>query len=136
MLLLAFHALTLIISNHKLVRPDLIRGSLGLCTMLEYLLRRTMTMMFTLAATSVLIFIIIQLPPGDYLSTYIAELQSQGEMVDEEKIEFLRHQYGLDDSMPVQYFTWVLACCRGTWATRLNTTYQSAKWSGIGCSCP
>ena len=75
--------------------------------MLDYLIRRTITMMFTLAATSVLIFIIIHLPPGDYLSTYIAELQSQGEMVDNEKIEFLRRQYGLDKSMPEQYFTWV-----------------------------
>ena len=70
-------------------------------------------MMFTLAATSVLIFIIIHLPPGDYLSTYIAELQSQGEMVDNEKIEFLRRQYGLDKSMPEQYFTWATGLLRG-----------------------
>ena len=81
--------------------------------MSEFLIRRTLTMIFTLAATSVLIFIIIQLPPGDYLSTYIAELQSQGEMVDEAKIEFLRSQYGLDKSMPHQYFTWVTGLLQG-----------------------
>ena len=81
--------------------------------MSEYLIRRTLTMMFTLVATSVLIFIIIQLPPGDYLSTHIAELQSQGEMVDEAKIEFLRRQYGLDKSMPHQYFTWVTGLLQG-----------------------
>ena len=81
--------------------------------MSEYLIRRTLTMMFTLIATSVLIFIIIQLPPGDYLSTHIAELQSQGEMVDEAKIEFLRRQYGLDKSMPHQYFTWVTGLLQG-----------------------
>ena len=81
--------------------------------MLDYLIRRTITMMFTLAVTSVLIFIIIHLPPGDYLSTYIAELQSQGEMVDNEKIEFLRRQYGLDKSMPEQYFTWATGLLQG-----------------------
>ena len=43
----------------------------------------------TLVAISVITFVIIQLPPGDYLSTYIAELQSQGENVDIEKIEAL-----------------------------------------------
>ena len=51
--------------------------------MLDYLIRRIMTMMVTLVAVSVLVFIIIQLPPGDYLTTYIAELESQGELVDE-----------------------------------------------------
>jgi peptide/nickel transport system permease protein len=81
--------------------------------MLEFLIRRTVTMMVTLLITSVLIFIIIQLPPGDYLSTYIAELQSQGEMVDEEKINFLRSQYGLDKSLPHQYFTWVTGLLSG-----------------------
>ncbi len=81
--------------------------------MIEYLIRRTLTMLMTVAAISVLVFIIIQLPPGDYLSTYIAELQSQGEMVDEEKIEFLRQQYGLDKSMPEQYLTWAFGLLQG-----------------------
>ncbi len=81
--------------------------------MIEYLIRRVFTMMMTVAVLSVLVFIIIQLPPGDYLSTYIAELQSQGEMVDGDKIEFLRRQYGLDKSMPEQYFTWVWGLLHG-----------------------
>lgn len=81
--------------------------------MADYLIRRVLTMLMTIAVISVLVFIIIQLPPGDYLSTYIAELESQGEMVDSEKIDFLRHQYGLDKSMPEQYFTWVWGLLRG-----------------------
>ncbi len=81
--------------------------------MFEYLIRRILTMMVTIAVLSVLVFIIIQLPPGDYLSTYIAELESQGEMVDLEKIEFLRRQYGLDKSMPEQYFTWAWGLLHG-----------------------
>jgi len=81
--------------------------------MIEYLIRRIATMMMTLAAISVLVFIIIQLPPGDYLTTYIAELESQGEMVDEEKITFLREQYGLDKSMVEQYFSWAFGLVQG-----------------------
>ena len=67
----------------------------------------------TLLAISIITFVIIQLPPGDYLSTYIAELQSQGENVDIAKIEALRAQYGLDRSMAEQYFFWVLGLLQG-----------------------
>jgi peptide/nickel transport system permease protein len=49
--------------------------------MLTYIVRRLLTMIMTLLAVSALVFVIIQLPPGDYLTTYIAELESQGEMV-------------------------------------------------------
>ena len=81
--------------------------------MADYLIRRVATMLMTLVAVSVLVFVIIQLPPGDYLTTYIAELESQGEMVDEEKIRFLREQYGLDKSMPEQYLTWAFGLVQG-----------------------
>ena len=67
----------------------------------------------TLFAISIITFVIIQLPPGDYLSTYIAELQSQGENVDIAKIEALRAQYGLDKSMVEQYCFWVLGLLHG-----------------------
>jgi peptide/nickel transport system permease protein len=81
--------------------------------MFKFLIRRTLTMAVTLLMTSVLIFTIIQLPPGDYLSTYIAELQSLGEMVDEDKINFLRSQYGLDKSLPEQYLNWIFGLLQG-----------------------
>jgi len=81
--------------------------------MLGYLGRRFSMMLLTLLAVSVLVFVIIQLPPGDYLTSYIAELQSQGEMVNKEKIDFLRSQYGLDKSMPEQYFIWVTGLMQG-----------------------
>jgi peptide/nickel transport system permease protein len=60
-----------------------------------------------------LVFVIIQLPPGDYLESYIAELQSQGEAVDEQKIAFLREEYGLDRPMYEQYFFWVTGMLQG-----------------------
>jgi peptide/nickel transport system permease protein len=75
--------------------------------MFTYLLRRLIVMVPTLLVISFLVFAIIQAPPGDYLSTYMAELQSQGEAVDQAKIDFLRHQYGLDRSFLEQYAVWV-----------------------------
>ena len=74
--------------------------------MLAYSLKRILLMIPTLVVISVLVFVIIQLPPGDYLETYIAELQSQGESVDQEKIAFLRAEYGLDRPMYEQYWVW------------------------------
>jgi peptide/nickel transport system permease protein len=70
-------------------------------------------MVWTLVAISVLVFVIIQLPPGDYLTTYIAELQAQGEGVDEEKVAFLREQYGLDRPLWEQYLVWATGLLRG-----------------------
>ena len=64
--------------------------------MLRYVVHRVLMMIPTLLVISVLVFVIIQLPPGDYLESHIAELESQGETVDNEKIEFLRQHYGLD----------------------------------------
>jgi len=81
--------------------------------MFIYLARRLMTMALTLLVISVLVFIIIQLPPGDYLSTYLAELESQGETVSPEKIEFLRAQYGLDKTLVEQYLIWAWGLVQG-----------------------
>ena len=75
--------------------------------MLGYLVNRILIMIPTLVAISILIFIIINLPPGDYFSTYIAELQSQGENANLTKIAFLKAQYGFDQPLWVQYLYWV-----------------------------
>lgn len=61
----------------------------------------------TLLVISFIVFIIIQLPPGDYLETYIAELESQGESADPDKIAFLRKEYGLDQPLMIQYWNWM-----------------------------
>ncbi len=81
--------------------------------MLEYILRRVLTMIPTLLVISFLVFVIIQLPPGDYLESHIAELQSQGESVDEQKIAFLREEYGLDRPFYEQYFFWLIGMLQG-----------------------
>lgn len=81
--------------------------------MWAYVIRRLILMIPTLIIISIVVFTIIQLPPGDYLESYIAELQSQGESVDKQKIAFLREEYGLDKSMPEQYFTWITGFLKG-----------------------
>ena len=81
--------------------------------MFAYLIRRVFIMVPTLLAISVLIFVIIQLPPGDYLTTLVNELRSQGETVNQEKLDFLRQQYGFDKSLVEQYLMWVAGIVQG-----------------------
>jgi len=67
----------------------------------------------TLLLVSVVSFVIIQLPPGDYLNTYAANLEASGDLVDAATLEALKAQYGLDDPFHVQYLKWVSGFVRG-----------------------
>jgi len=75
--------------------------------MLGFFVRRIMVMIPTLLAISAITFVIIQLPPGDYLTTLMTELESRGEAIDESRLQFLREAYGLDKPMIEQYFVWL-----------------------------
>ena len=75
--------------------------------MLAYTLRRVLMMIPTLLIISFVTFVIIKLPPGDFLSNQINELRSQGDTAALEKVQFLRHQFGLDKPFVEQYATWV-----------------------------
>jgi peptide/nickel transport system permease protein len=75
--------------------------------MLGFFVRRIMVMIPTLLAISAITFVIIQLPPGDYLTTMITELESRGEAIDQSRLQFLRETYGLDRPMIEQYFVWL-----------------------------
>ncbi len=81
--------------------------------MLSYVIRRILVMVPTLVAISAIVFTIIQLPPGDYLTTLVAELQAQGEAQSLEKINFLREQYGLDRPPVEQYLLWLFGLVQG-----------------------
>lgn len=74
--------------------------------MLAYLIRRLMIMIPTLVAISIISFVIIQLPPGDFLTTYVAQLSASGETVDQSELESLRVRFGLDQPMYIQYLKW------------------------------
>lgn len=64
-------------------------------------------MVLTLALVSIFAFIVIQLPPGDYVSAYIARIQSTVGTIDPQTVADLRSAYGLDKSMIEQYFYWM-----------------------------
>jgi len=81
--------------------------------MISYIIRRILIMIPTLLAISMIVFIIIELPPGDYLESYVAELQSQGESVDIQQIEYLREQYGFSDPPVLRYLNWVAGMLQG-----------------------
>ena len=81
--------------------------------MLRYILWRVAVMIPTLLIISALVFTIIELPPGDYFESYIADLAAQGEAVDMAEIEELRADYGFDKPPVIRYFYWVAGMLHG-----------------------
>jgi peptide/nickel transport system permease protein len=77
--------------------------------MAGYVIRRTALAIPTLFAISVLSFIIMHLPPGDFLTTYAAILAQQGEGIGAEQLAQLRATYGLGEPIYVQYWKWMSA---------------------------
>src|SRR3569833_3721895 len=75
--------------------------------MLGYILRRILYMIPTLFGNSLIAFLIIQLPPGDYLTSMVANMESSGQTVDPNQIAQLREQYGFDQPIYVQYAKWI-----------------------------
>ncbi|MEM7776644.1 MAG: ABC transporter permease [Pseudomonadota bacterium] len=81
--------------------------------MVAYILRRVLLMIPTLLLTSALVFTIIELPPGDYFESYMAELEAQGETVDKEEIAYLKEEFGFDKHPVERYFIWVAGLVQG-----------------------
>lgn len=75
--------------------------------MLSYILKRIVILIPTLFLISFISFWIIQLPPGDFLTTYVAKMREMGDRVDEALIEQLREDLGLDQPFLVQYTKWI-----------------------------
>ncbi|HEX2906258.1 MAG TPA: ABC transporter permease [Phototrophicaceae bacterium] len=76
--------------------------------MRRFLVRRFIYMIITVWLTSVVAFVVIQLPPGDYVTNMVSEMMSQGmDKIDPAMIAQLRDQYGLNDPVYVQYFKWI-----------------------------
>lgn len=90
--------------------------------MLGYIIRRIGIMIPTLIVISIISFVVIQLPPGDFLSSYAASLRAAGDSVDEAEIRNLRERYGLGMPVHQQYFKWIGGILlRGDWG-------QSLEW--------
>src|SRR5436853_544175 len=75
--------------------------------MTRYILQRLALLPLLMVIYSFVIFVIIQAPPGDFLTAYVATLSSSGSSISAEQIAALRHTYGLDQPFLVQYFLWV-----------------------------
>jgi peptide/nickel transport system permease protein len=81
--------------------------------LLAYILRRVALMIPMLLAISVISFTIIQLPPGDFLTTLQASVASSGGGMSNDTVTLLRSQYGLDQPVYIQYLRWVGGFVRG-----------------------
>lgn len=88
--------------------------------MLAYILRRAALAIVTLLAISILSFAIIQLPPGDFGTTYIASMSAGGASVSEGDIQAVREQYGLDKPMTVQYLRWMGQIAQGNFGMAME----------------
>lgn len=73
----------------------------------RYILRRLLFMIPTLIVISIVSFILIQLPPGDFLTSYASSLAQQGEGIDNQQLVALKEAYGLDQPVYVQYWKWI-----------------------------
>ncbi len=81
--------------------------------MLSYIARRLVYMIVVLLAVSVVSFIIIELPPGDYVDAYVIQLESAGQSVQIEEVAALRKLYGLDLPVYLRYFQWLWKILHG-----------------------
>ncbi len=88
--------------------------------MLTYIIRRLFAGLLTIWAASVLSFLVIQLPPGDYVTAYVANLQASGTTVGAQEAAALRQQYGLDRPLYVQYAKWMGLMLRGNFGTSME----------------
>ncbi|MGJ8584933.1 MAG: ABC transporter permease [Marinosulfonomonas sp.] len=79
----------------------------------RYILKRIIWMIPFLFAVSIVAFLLIQAPPGDYLTTYIAKLGESDEVLDQASVDNLRARFGLDQPLYVQYFKWVTNILQG-----------------------
>ncbi|WP_430250345.1 ABC transporter permease [Neorhizobium sp. DAR64860/K0K1] len=81
--------------------------------MFRYIIWRILVMIPTLVLISMLIFTIIELPPGDYFESYVEQLKAMGEKADLQEIEDLRARYGFDQPEPIRYLNWVASMMTG-----------------------
>jgi peptide/nickel transport system permease protein len=90
--------------------------------MTRYILQRLALLPLLMVIYSFVIFVIIQAPPGDFLTAYVATLSSSGSSISAEQIAALRHTYGLDQPFLVQYGLWIQHLLHGDFG--LSLEYQ------------
>ena len=98
--------------------------------MARFILQRLMLLPLLMAVFSILVFAIVEAPPGDFLTSYIATLASSGSSIGAEQVEALRRQYGLDQPFHIQYLRWMANLLQGDLG--LSLEYQRPNAELIG----
>ena len=88
--------------------------------MIKFIIHRVVLMIPTLMIVSIISFVIIQAPPGDYVTAYVAQLEATGEIIDQERIAALRVRYGVNQPIYVQYFKWLRNIIHGDLGTSME----------------
>ena len=99
-----------------------------------YIVKRLLAMIPTLAVISIIVFTLVQLPPGDIVTSTLDKLQNQGVEVSDSQIQSLRAQYNLDDPMPIQYLRWIGNFLVGDmgYSIRYEQPVNDLIWERIG----
>jgi len=103
--------------------------------MLGYVLRRMLVMIPTVIIISMVSFALIKLPPGDFLTSYVASLEAGGESVDDATLAALEQRYGLNQPGYIQYWKWITGIVlRGDFGQsfELNAPVSSLIWGRLG----
>jgi peptide/nickel transport system permease protein len=88
--------------------------------MLPYITKRLLILPLLLFVFSVVAFLLIQAPPGDFVTSYVAELTASGSSMDQIQIDALRELYGLDQPIHLQYFKWISRILQGDLGVSLD----------------
>ncbi len=102
--------------------------------MLKYIVGQIGYTIPTLLIISLLVFIIIELPPGDYLTSYVTRLQEVGARTTEEEVLALKKQYGLDQPIYMRYIKWLWRMLHGDFGVSLthNKPVSELIWDRVG----
>ncbi len=98
--------------------------------MLRVLLQRLLLLPLLLVVFSIMVFGLVQAPPGDFLTSYISMLASSGSTVDQAQVDALKRQFGLDQPFHIQYLRWMQNLVRGDLG--LSLEYQRPNAELIG----
>jgi peptide/nickel transport system permease protein len=101
---------------------------------IQFLIRRSLTALLTIWAISVVSYIIIELPPGDFLTSYVANLSAMGERIPPEQIAAIRDFYGLDESIFIRYLKWMRGVVQGNFGQSLSlgAPVSTLIWDRMG----
>lgn len=102
--------------------------------MTRFIIRRLLGMIPTLLVISIIVFFLIQLPPGDIVTSTLRNLEQQGQEVSQERIQALRKMYNLNDPLPVQYLRWIGGCLKGNlgYSIEFNQPVNTLIWDRLG----